>query len=395
MGFITEIVYLSIVLVCFIYLIILVQNSKTEWELIDLDESSYPLVSIIVPTLNEENNIGKCLESLLELDYSNKEIIVIDGGSTDKTSKEVSRYPVKYFEDPYLPKGWVGKSYGCHLGFLKSKGDILLFTDADTFHSPKSLNITVRHLLGTDSDLFSMQPFQECKKWYEHLVSYFYFFGFLVGGPINDINNRYNKDSFLAIGQYMLFTRKGYENLGGHLAVSSSLVEDLALAKLCKEKELKLNFMNYSGLVSTRMYPTGFKDFYRGFKKSIAGGILTAKFWRMVFIAFWLAYYLLAPYFLIQSFIMKPDWFFLDYSIGILVNSALYLAFAVSVWWYWRTKGNWNALFFLLYPLTMLIDFIMILIAVYAGIRGNPVIWKTRYYSTKPSISEDKVRTNE
>ena len=47
MGFITEIVYLSIVLICFIYLIIIIQNSKTEWELIDLDESKYPLLSII------------------------------------------------------------------------------------------------------------------------------------------------------------------------------------------------------------------------------------------------------------------------------------------------------------------------------------------------------------
>jgi glycosyltransferase involved in cell wall biosynthesis len=388
MGFITEIVYLSIVLICFIYLITLIQNSKTEWEFLEIDKNNCPLVSIIVPTLNEENNIGKCLDSLLKLEYPNTEIIVVDGGSTDKTSREVSKYPVKFFEDPYLPEGWIGKSYGCHLGYMKSKGDILLFTDADTTHSPQSLNITVRHLLGTEADLFSMQPFQQCKKWYEYLVSYFYFLGFLAGGPINDINNQYNKDAFLAIGQYMMFTRKGYENLGGHLAVSGSLVEDLALAKLCKEKEMRLNFMNFSGLVSTRMYPTSFSDFYRGFKKSIAGGVLTAKFWRIIFIVFWLAYYLLSPYFLIQSFIMKPNWFYLDYSIGILVNSTLYLAFAVSVWWYWRRKGDWNLLFFLFYPITMLIDFIMILIAIYSGIRGKPVIWKTRFYSTKQSVSK-------
>ena len=393
MGFITEIAYLSIVFVCFIYLFILVQNSKSEWELIDLEENKYPLVSIIVPTLNEENNIGRCLNSLLNLDYPYTEIIVVDGGSTDKTSKEVSKYPVKYVEDPYLPNGWVGKSYGCHLGYLKSRGEILLFTDADTIHKPQSLRVTVRHLLGTEADLFSMQPFQQCKKWYEHLVSYFYFLGFLAGGPIDNINNPYNKDSFLAIGQYMLFTKSGYENLGGHMAVSGSLVEDLALAKLCKQKEMKLNFINISELVTTRMYPTSFTDFYHGFKKSIAGGVLTAKFWRILFIMFWLAYFLLAPYFLVQSFIMKPDWFIWDFSFGILVNSALYLAFAISVWWFWRKKGDWNLFFFLFYPITMLIDFIIILIAVYSGIKGHPVIWKTRYYSTKQSTSKHQINT--
>ena len=89
---------------------------------------------------------------------------------------------------------------------------------------------------------------------------------------------------------------------------------------------------------------------------------------------------------------MKPEWFVWDYTIGILVNLALYLAFAISVWWYWRKKGDWNWLFFLFYPITMLIDFVMILIAIYSGVRGNPVIWKTRYYSTKQRPSKEQAR---
>src|SRR5947209_17035251 len=45
----------------------------------------YPLVSIIVPARNEERNIRRCVESLLEQNYPNYEVIVVDDGSTDET----------------------------------------------------------------------------------------------------------------------------------------------------------------------------------------------------------------------------------------------------------------------------------------------------------------------
>ncbi|MCG3224663.1 MAG: hypothetical protein H7647_09375 [Candidatus Heimdallarchaeota archaeon] len=150
---------------------------------------------------------------------------------------------------------------------------------------------------------------------------------------------------------------------------------------------MKLNFISSSDLVSTRMYPNSFMDFYNGFKKSIAGGILTVTFLRFLFAMFWLIYYLLAPYFLIIYFISKPDWYVWDYGIGIIVNILLYLAFAVSVWWYWRKKGDWKWYFFLFFPITMSIDFILIVTAIYSGLRGKKVVWKTRYYSTKQSSS--------
>src|SRR5690348_2516060 len=44
-----------------------------------------PLVSIIVPARNEERNIRRCVESLLEQSYPNYEVIVVDDGSTDGT----------------------------------------------------------------------------------------------------------------------------------------------------------------------------------------------------------------------------------------------------------------------------------------------------------------------
>ena len=47
--------------------------------------ANYPLVSIILPARNEERNIRRCVESLLEQSYPNYEVIVVDDGSTDGT----------------------------------------------------------------------------------------------------------------------------------------------------------------------------------------------------------------------------------------------------------------------------------------------------------------------
>ena len=68
------------------------KNSATK------EGDSLPGVSIIVPTLNSGSTIDECLRSILELDYPKQllEVIVIDGGSTDKTAELAKAHPIKF-----------------------------------------------------------------------------------------------------------------------------------------------------------------------------------------------------------------------------------------------------------------------------------------------------------
>ncbi len=384
LGFVFETLYILIVSSCFIYLANIIRNSRDGWEFLNLPDYELPLVSIIVPTLEEENNIGKCLKSLTALDYPKLEIIVVDGGSKDRTIDIAKEYSVKTIIDENLPTGWVGKSYGCHIGYKASKGEILLFTDADTEHTPKSLRITVEHLHSTDTTLLSLFPYQKAEKWFEYLVGFMYFLSFIGGGPRDKINNQFDKSAYMASGQYMMFSRGGYEKLGGHLAISSSLVEDVALAKLCKEKEQKLFFIDHTKIVSTRMYPGEFIDFYRAFKRAIWGGINTLPYWRVILIICWLIYCLTAPFFLVNSIINPTSWLVWDFSVGIIVNIILYLSWGLAYYLYWRERGKNNAIFVLLYPIAMVVVITIILLSLLNGALGNQVSWRNRYYSTKP-----------
>src|SRR5579859_159591 len=83
-----------------------------------------PMVSIIVPARNEEGNIRRCVESLLEQDYDNYEVIVVDDSSTDgtaailddiaQTHPQGQRLWILRLRD--LPEGWAGKPHALHMG---------------------------------------------------------------------------------------------------------------------------------------------------------------------------------------------------------------------------------------------------------------------------------------
>jgi glycosyltransferase involved in cell wall biosynthesis len=88
-------------------------------------------VSIIIPTYNEEKDIGECLSSLNGQSYKNFEIIVVDDGSTDKT-KEIIKELHKKDKRVILIEGeHKGPGFSRNLGAKNAKGEILAFVDAD------------------------------------------------------------------------------------------------------------------------------------------------------------------------------------------------------------------------------------------------------------------------
>ncbi len=108
-----------------------------------LNSNKKPMVSIILSVRNEENTIGKCLDSLVNQTYRNTEIIVIDDESTDNTPQIVKTYPVEYHRIEHVEG--IAAARPRKIGFQKSKGEIVFFPEADGYYAPDFLEACLKH----------------------------------------------------------------------------------------------------------------------------------------------------------------------------------------------------------------------------------------------------------
>lgn len=111
-------------------------------KMISVNHESIKLVSLIVPAYNEEKNIVNCVQAILDQDYKGKkEIIVVDDGSSDDTSRLISGFPVKLIS---LDKN-SGKANALNIGIKNSHGSIIIFTDSDSIIDKSALTNLLKH----------------------------------------------------------------------------------------------------------------------------------------------------------------------------------------------------------------------------------------------------------
>lgn len=105
------------------------------------EKISYPPISVIIPAYNEEKVIERTIQAVLDADYPNKEIIVVDDGSVDLTYQIASRYADKV---KLVRKENGGKSSALNLGLRFASGEIVVMIDADTVIGKDSLKEVVK-----------------------------------------------------------------------------------------------------------------------------------------------------------------------------------------------------------------------------------------------------------
>ena len=90
-------------------------------------------VSVIVPVYNTEKYLEKCLDSIVNQTYKDIEIIIINDGSTDNSSKIINKYVDKYSNIVYKEITNHGQGYARNLGIKLSSGDYIMFLDSDDY----------------------------------------------------------------------------------------------------------------------------------------------------------------------------------------------------------------------------------------------------------------------
>jgi glycosyltransferase involved in cell wall biosynthesis len=226
-------------------------------------------VHVIVPARNEEDCIGRCLESLVGQQGITFQITVVDDGSADRTHAIAESFPnVQVISAAEPLPGVMGKCNALITGASGSTAKWLLFTDADTVHYPGSLAAAVKEAEERRVDLLSYSPEQEVKSWWELAVMPLVFADLVRAYPPEKVNDPVDSAA-AANGQYILARREVYEQLGGHSTVAGKILEDVELARIFKVLRHKIWFRQGTGLVRTRMYRT-FSSMWEGWTKNLA-----------------------------------------------------------------------------------------------------------------------------
>ena len=258
-----------------------------------------PLVSVIIPARDEEQAIERTVLAFLAQTYSAFEVIVVDDRSTDGTrgilrriAEEDSRLTVVEGEEP--PPGWLGKPWALHQGSLRARGELLLFVDADIVYAPEALGAAVAEMHSSRAAMIALFPHMEMHGIAENAIMP----GLTMIGftqfPIW-LTDRLSLQRFaIGGGTGNLIRRAEYETIGGHVALSGAVIDDVGLARHVRANGHRTSIVRADHLISVRMY-RGLGECLRGFTKNAFSTIERSYILGLISIAF-LAMFQLLPF---------------------------------------------------------------------------------------------------
>ncbi len=346
-----------------------------------------PKVSVILPARNEERFIERCLKSLAEQDYESYEIIAIDDRSDDGTGEIIKKIAQKIPNLVYVlaeskPEKWIGKNWACMEGFKKATGELLLFTDADTFHSKRTVSLAVDHMMSEELDALTVIPKMLCfDRWTKITLPVLSTFLHTRFSALR-VNDSSKKTGYF-FGSFFIIKRKTYEMVGTHEGVKGEIVEDGALGKKVKEAGFKLKMVRGEHLVEA-VWARDWSTLWNALKRLMIPLYLQA---RAVAVAIFFAvlFLLFMPFPILiysASFATLSTSFTTLFGISIIASILVFVASVIDA-----KKGLFLSI---KYALIAPIGSSIIVAGFASGIlhakRNNAVTWRGRTYSMIDTI---------
>jgi len=316
-----------------------------------------PSLSIIIPARNEAINLPKLLPSLKSCNYPGPlEIIVVDDNSTDETAGIAKSFEVKVISLNTMVEGCLGKPYACHQGAKAAQGDWLLFTDADTIHTPNGLASAVTHAIEHRLAGLSLFVHQECKSYLDRLALMTAFAGLFAGKDPTEATLN---------GQYILLKRDVYWKSGGFEVVCDQPMEDLAMGENLRRLGYNIPTLRGESAASVYMYDNA-RHVWHGMSRIGSGTMKWSGAWSIVTALFITA--LMSPLIVLTGVLtgkLRGRW---------LPTTWVTVTITMIPWA--KRYGSWK--YALLAPIGGLVIQIAALSGLIKRLIGHKYIWKDR-----------------
>jgi cellulose synthase/poly-beta-1,6-N-acetylglucosamine synthase-like glycosyltransferase len=235
-----------------------------------------PSVCVVIPAHNEAGEIAGLVHSLLAQEYPSLSIVLALDRCTDQTealAREAAAGDprIEIITIDHCPDDWAGKVHAVHSGVQRSSAarsaDLLLFADADTRFDPQCVRATVALLYARKLDMLSLLSTLTNGAAFERIAQPAAGLELVRQYPLDRLNRPGSQVRF-ANGQFMLFRRETYEQIGGHEEVRHELLEDLGFARVLRQPRHAKEFgcLMADGMLGCRMYED-WPAFRRGWKR--------------------------------------------------------------------------------------------------------------------------------
>ena len=218
-----------------------------------------PTLTVVVPARDEAENIAATLDALLQADYREMRILVIDDRSADGTALIVDAYVAEYAERmpgrleaihiAELPEGWLGKTFALMVATENSDSDYLLFTDADVLFSPSILRRAMVYARDSEADHLVVMPTMQVRSRGEGIVlGCLQVFG-LWASRLWKVEDPKARRDVIGVGAFNLVRRDALNEIGGWLPQRLAVLEDVTLGRRMKAAGMRQRVAFAPGLV--------------------------------------------------------------------------------------------------------------------------------------------------
>ena len=362
--------------------------NQPEWN--PPSDAALPFLTIVVPARNEDAEIEPALRSLLQLDYPRFEVVAVNDRSTDQTGAimeriaagAVAKGKLRVIHVRDLPAGWLGKVHAMWLGSQRnaaqgkvsqenavrqSRGDWLLFTDADCVFQADCVRRAIHYATATATDHLVLFPTAHMKTLGERMMIAFpQVMASFAMRPwkVRDPNAR----DHIGVGAFNLIRRSAYDAIGTHESLRLEVVDDIKVGEAIKRAGLRQDVVFGNELVSLRWavgaagvvanLEKNLFAFLR-FRVSLVLGVCAVTFFLCV-----------CPF---LGLLLAPGWARVPFAVAVTM-----IALAYTLTGRYMASSPWM---FLTCPIAALVFDFATLQSAYLALRDGGITWRGTKYS--------------
>ena len=337
---------------------------------------------VLIPARNEAENIADCLDGLLQQNFADFHLLVLDDASDDGTDTIINEKVkgdsrLRLICGKPIEAGWAGKVWACkQLGeaALAEGAEWLLFLDADTRAKPDFIGSLLAHAQDTNAGMVSTFPYQTVGSFWERVALPMLQFLITTFLPVRLIWKLPFANLCAACGQVELFSAEAYRTIGGHGAIPRSFHDGLQLARRTKKAGLTVRLCDLSPQISCHMYSGGrqvWNGFTRNAYEGLGGFIPLVAMTALQTLYFFLPFvFLLLGAYSVVLYQSVPSWYTLvcgQIALIVLIRVLQSLRF-----------GHADSILF--HPLSILTMVMIQWASFYKSLRRTQIAWKGRTY---------------